>query len=202
MKTSLLFILIVACWSCQDNSGSEEANERPKSQHGLTFEQVADSLPLFKLPLRVGKSLLDKYEGKKLNLQFPSTTSAGLEPKKVVALGRVQGFSTTMLLLYCAYPMDSEVDDYDQMLLVSYLDSGELATHLVLDVGGTGFASTQNWIKGDGEILTAVIAEMEEVEVKVKAYQFKDGEFVESGQFSKIFQDGAYQQYLEDLVKK
>lgn len=192
---SILLLLI----ACQSNNRPEKTIETEKSEPVFNFEQLMESLPTLSLPLRIDKNLLTDYPGLKISRDLVPKLSSPIEVKEIRVLIQVQGFGQKMYLLYYAYPTDSEVDDYDQMALVAFDELGEISTYLPLDIGGTGFASTQNWIKEDGEILSAVIAEMEEVEVNVNTYRLKAGNFTEARQLSKTFQDGSYQKFLDEL---
>ncbi len=202
MKTFAPLLGLLLLIACQSSEKPKEMVETENTKPDFTIEQLLDSLPTLPFPVRLDKTLLADYSGQKINFDLAPKLSSPMEIKEVRALAQIQYFGQKMALLYYAYPTDSEVDDYDQMALVIFDDFGKIATHLPLDIGGTGFASTQNYIKADGEIVTAVIAEMEEVEVDVKTYQFKNGEFVESRQLSKTFRDGSYQDYLQRLIQK
>lgn len=189
----LSFFLLNACQSSNSSAASQGLQEN------RSLKQLVEELPTLDIPTALDKTLLSDYPGQQIDLDLVPKLSSPMEAKAVRALAQVQGFGQEMTLLYYAYPTDSEVDDYDQMALIAIDDLGKISAHLPLDIGGTGFAATQNWIKEDGEILTAVIAEMEAVEVEVKTYRFKDGRFTEAREFSKVFQDGSYQRFLEEL---
>lgn len=199
MKSYLPVLLLFLLSACQTATSSEEGTEDGLVKAAASLLPLSDKLPYLDLPITIDKELLVEHPGKIINAEAAPVLSSQLEPKEVRALAQIKGFEQKMVLLYYAYPTDSEVDDYDQMALIAFDELGDISTFLPLDIGGTGFASTQNWIKEDGEIITAVIAEMEKVEVEVKTYRFKAGKFVEGRQLSKTFQDGSYQAFLDEL---
>ncbi len=199
MKSYLPVLLLFLLSACQTATNSEERTADGPAKAASSLWALSDKLPDLDLPIAIDKRLLAEHSGKIINTEVAPVLSNPMELKAVRGIAQIKGFEQKMVLLYYAYPTDSEVDDYDQMALVAFDDLGNISAILPLDIGGTGFASTQNWIKRDGEILTAVIAEMEEVELEVKTYRFKDGRFTEARQFSKRFQDGSYQVFLDEL---
>lgn len=199
MKSYLPILLLFLLNACQTSTSSEERTEDGLTKGASSRLPLSDKLPHLDLPITIDKQLLAEHPGKIIKAEGAPLLSNSMELKEVRAIAQIKGFEQKMVLLYYAYPTDSEVDDYDQMALVAINDLGNISAILPLDIGGTGFASTQNWIKKDGEILTAVIAEMEAVELEVKTYRFKNGRFTEVRQVSKSFQDGSYQVFLDEL---
>lgn len=197
MKIPIVVLSLLLLNACQ-SSNNAEASKRIQ-ENSPTLKQLIDNLPMLGLPATLDKSLLGDYPGQEISFELVPKLSSPMELKEVRVIAQIKSFEQQVFLLYYAFPTDSEVDDYDQMALVAIDDLGKISAHLPLDIGGTGFASTQNWIKKDGEILTAVIAEMEAVELEVKTYRFKDGRFTEARQVSKSFQDGSYQVFLDEL---
>ncbi|NRB46987.1 MAG: hypothetical protein HRU41_04900 [Saprospiraceae bacterium] len=197
MKIRILLLALLLLTACQSSqrSDSSDGGQQNSTNLGLLF----DNLPSIASPTILNQTLLSDYPGQKIDSDLVPKLSSPMAIKEVIAIAQIQGLGGKVGLLYYAYPTDSEVDDYDQMVLLAFDEAGNISAHLPLDVGGTGFASTQNWIKEDGEILTAVIAEMEQVEVEIKTYRFQGGNFTEARQLSKIFQNGSYQEFLDGL---
>ena len=181
--------LLITVFACQPQPNSVENTPDPEPKVDLkesTLSRIT-SLPELDFPLGIQQDMHLSLQGEALSIEefhaiHPDALAAGVS--QLIALGTTQAFGNFEgIFVYVKRETDSEVDNYDTVVLL-ILHEGNPVDYLVFDVGGTGFAGTQNLVISPKRMIQAIIEETDQYRVSYRIMGFEGEGFglIEKGE--------------------